>query len=180
MKRALTVGMSLAALCAAGLPAQAGMADPFAATLKPYETPLGSAPVDRDFVEALGRRYGESLLGSEGAHRVEHSIEFQMVMLRWALGERRPFTVVPILASFLHEAVWTGGAPEADPRVPRLAYSRTSMRSLAMVPMGTPEPVAALGAYWCAFIEPDDSTIRRLEILAQVATIAFERLSQDA
>jgi AmmeMemoRadiSam system protein B len=97
----------------------AGMADPFAATLKPYETPLGSAPVDRDFVEALGRRYGESLLGSEGAHRVEHSIEFQMVMLRWALGERRPFTVVPILASFLHEAVWTGGAPEADPRVPR-------------------------------------------------------------
>jgi predicted class III extradiol MEMO1 family dioxygenase len=42
-----------------------------------------------------------------------------MVMLRWALGERRPFTVVPILASFLHEAVWTGGAPEADARVPR-------------------------------------------------------------
>ena len=31
MKRALTVGMSLAALCAAGLPAQAGMADPFEA-----------------------------------------------------------------------------------------------------------------------------------------------------
>ena len=97
----------------------AGMPDPFAATLKPYETPLGPAPVDRDFVEALGRRYGDGLLTSEGAHRVEHSIEFQAVMLRWALSERRPFTVVPILASFLHEAVWTSGAPEADPRVPR-------------------------------------------------------------
>ena len=96
----------------------AGMRDPFAATLKPYETPLGPAAVDRDIVEALGRRYRESLLGSEGAHRIEHSIEFQAVMLRWALGDR-PFTVVPLLASFLHEAVWEGRAPEEDSRVPR-------------------------------------------------------------
>jgi AmmeMemoRadiSam system protein B len=75
--------------------------------------------VDGDFVASLGRRYGRDLFASEGAHRVEHSVEFQTVMLRWALGDRRPFTVVPILASFLHEAVWTGGEPEADPRVPR-------------------------------------------------------------
>ncbi len=97
----------------------AGMQDPFAATLKPYETPLGPAAVDRAFVEALGRRYRESLLSSEAAHRIEHSIEFQAVMLRWALGDRRPFTVVPLLASFLHEAVGEGGAPERDARVPR-------------------------------------------------------------
>jgi MEMO1 family protein len=97
----------------------AGMSDPFAATLKAYDTPLGSAPVDHDVLDALGRRYGHDLFGSEGAHRVEHSIEFQAVMLRWALADRRPFTVVPVLASFLHEAVWTGAAPEADSRVPR-------------------------------------------------------------
>jgi MEMO1 family protein len=97
----------------------AGMPDPFAATLKAYDTPLGPAPVDREVLDALGRRYGHDLFGSEGAHRVEHSIEFQAVMLRWALGDRRPFTVVPLLASFLHEAVWTGVAPEADSRVPR-------------------------------------------------------------
>lgn len=82
----------------------------------------------------------------------------------WAMLNRRT-AVIPDL--------------ESDPRVPQAAYIRTSMRSLAMVPVGSPEPVAALGAYWCAFIEPDDSTVRRLEILAQVATIAFERLSQD-
>ena len=82
----------------------------------------------------------------------------------WAMLNRRT-AVIPDL--------------ESDPRVPQAAYSRTSMRSLAMVPVGSPEAVAALGAYWCAFIEPDDSTVRRLEILAQVATIAFERLSQD-
>jgi len=95
-----------------------GMADPFAATLKPYDTPLGPAEVDRGAFEALQRRYGHDLLASETAHRSEHSIEFQAVMLRRLLGAR-PFTILPVLASFLHEAVWTGGAPEADPRVPR-------------------------------------------------------------
>ncbi len=67
---------------------------------------------------------------------------------------------------------------EGDPRVPQIAYHRTSMRSLAMVPMGAPEPVAALGAYWCAYVEPDHATVRRLEVLAQVAGAAFSRLSQ--
>jgi len=95
-----------------------GMADPFAATLKAYETPLGPADVDRDFFDALQRRYPQDLLASQSAHRSEHSIEFQAVMLRRLLGGR-PFTILPVLASFLHEAVWTGGAPEADPRVPR-------------------------------------------------------------
>jgi len=95
-----------------------GMADPFTVTLKPYDTPLGSADVDRGFFETLQLRYGHDLLASETAHRREHSIEFQAVMLRRLLGDR-PFTILPVLVSFLHEAVWTGGAPEADPRVPR-------------------------------------------------------------
>jgi AmmeMemoRadiSam system protein B len=97
----------------------AGMADPFAVTLKPYDTPLGPVAVDRDFYEALGRRAGQDLLASEPAHRAEHSIEFQAVMLQHVLGRRRPFTILPVLASYLHEALWTAGDPEADPRVPR-------------------------------------------------------------
>ncbi len=96
----------------------AGMAEPFAATLKPYETPLGAAAVDRDFFEALQRRYGHDLLASETAHRAEHSVEFQAVMLRRLLSER-PFSILPVLASFLHEAIWGEGKPESDPRVPR-------------------------------------------------------------
>jgi len=97
----------------------AGMPDPFAATLKSFDTPLGPAPVDRDFFDALERRYGGGLLVSEAAHRAEHSIEFQVVMLRHLLGTRRPFTILPVLASYVHEAVWARSDPEADPRVPR-------------------------------------------------------------
>jgi len=97
----------------------AGMADPFAVTLKPYDTPLGPVPVDREFYDALSRRAGQDLLASEPAHRAEHSIEFQAVMLQYIVGRRRPFAILPVLASYLHESLWSGGDPEADPRVPR-------------------------------------------------------------
>jgi hypothetical protein len=97
----------------------AGMPDPFALTCKDYETPLGAARVDRDLVEAVAKRAGQDCFGSERAHRIEHSIEFQAVFLRYLLGERREFTIVPILASFVHEALHTGRRPEDDPRVPR-------------------------------------------------------------
>ncbi len=97
----------------------AGMPDPFALTLKDYETPLGAAPVDREFSEALARRYGDNLLASELAHRAEHSIEFQTVLLRHLFASRREFAVVPILASFLHESLVEGKDPEADLGVPR-------------------------------------------------------------
>lgn len=97
----------------------AGMPDPFAVTLKPYDTPLGPVPVDREFYDALSRRAGQDLLASEPAHRAEHSIEFQAVMLQHIVGRRRPFAILPVLASYLHESLLSGGDPEADPRVPR-------------------------------------------------------------
>lgn len=132
----------------------AGMADPFAITLKPYQTPLGEVTVDREFSDELGRRYRADLLASEAAHRNEHSIEFQAVMLRHVLGAR-PFSIVPVLASYLHEAVWTGGDPERDRRVPRfldalletMAASRRKICLIAGVDLahvgprfGDPEP----------------------------------------
>jgi AmmeMemoRadiSam system protein B len=97
----------------------AGMRDPFALTRKDYATPFGPAAVDRDFVEALAARAGQDCFASELAHRGEHSIEFQAVFLRYLYGTRREFTIVPILASFAHEALARGQGPEDDPRVPR-------------------------------------------------------------
>jgi MEMO1 family protein len=136
----------------------AGMVDPFAVTLKPYDTPLGAVPVDREFYEEVRRRYGEDLLGSETAHRNEHSIEFQAVMLRHLLGERRAFSILPVLASYLHEAVATRGDPERDRRVPRfvdalLAAMAASRRTVCLIAgvdlahvgprFGDPEPNTA-------------------------------------
>jgi AmmeMemoRadiSam system protein B len=97
----------------------AGMADPFALTRKDYDTPLGLAPVDRDFVEALAARAGQDCFASELAHRREHSIEFQAVFLRYLFAGRRDVSVVPVLTAFVHEALVHGQRPEDDPRVVR-------------------------------------------------------------
>src|SRR5206468_12466066 len=80
--------------------------------------PLAGAAPARASLEARRRGCGPDRLASETAHRAEHSVEFQAVMLRRLLGER-PFSILPVLASFLHEAIWGEGEPESDPRVPR-------------------------------------------------------------
>ena len=97
----------------------AGMTEPFALTRKAYDTPLGPAGVDVDFVEALAKRSGLNCFGAEVAHRNEHSIEFQAVFLRYIFAGRRDVTIVPVLTSFVHEALARGGRPEDDSRVAR-------------------------------------------------------------
>jgi MEMO1 family protein len=94
-----------------------GMTDPFAITCKDYDTPLGPARIDRDFVDALSRRAPIDCFASELAHRNEHSIEFQAVFLRYLFASTREFTIVPVLTSFAHEALAAGTTPESDAHV---------------------------------------------------------------
>lgn len=116
----------------------AGMADPFALTRKDYETPLGAAPVDRGAVEALAARAGQDCFASELAHRVEHSIEFQAVFLRYLFAGRREITIIPVLTSFAHEALAHGKRADDDPRVGRFLDAvrdvvATSGRRVALI-----------------------------------------------
>ena len=97
----------------------AGMEHPFALTRKDHASPLGPVPVARDFVEALAARARQDCFGAEGAHRAEHSIEFQVVFLRYLWAGRREFEIVPVLTSFAHEAMVLGRRPDDDPRIPR-------------------------------------------------------------
>src|SRR5207253_1972389 len=100
-------------------PGHAGGAYPFALTRKPYETPLGAAAVDVDFVERLSALAGQDCFAAEAAHRSEHSIEFQAVFLRYLFAGRRDVTIVPVLTSFVHEAMVRGRRPEDERRVTR-------------------------------------------------------------
>jgi AmmeMemoRadiSam system protein B len=146
----------------------AGMAHPFALTRKDYASPFGDALVDRDFVDALAARARQDCFGAELAHRVEHSIEFQAVFLRYLYAGARPIQIVPILTSFAHEAMLRGRRPDDDPRVPRFLDAVTetiaaSGRRVAVVAgadlahmgprFGDPEPISATEL---ARIERDD------------------------
>jgi AmmeMemoRadiSam system protein B len=135
----------------------AGMAEPFALTAKDYDTPLGALRVDRDLLERLVRRAGGDLFASELAHRTEHSIEFQAVFLRYLFDGRRDVTIVPVLASFVHEALVLGRGPEDDPRVPRFldALADTVAGSNRRVCVIAGADLAHIGPQ---FGDPDDVT----------------------
>ncbi|HYD39761.1 MAG TPA: AmmeMemoRadiSam system protein B [Anaeromyxobacter sp.] len=75
----------------------------FTLTRLDHETPLGPVHTDRAALARLVADLGEDeLFGDELAHRDEHSIELQLVVLQHLV--RRPFTVLPVLCSSLSEA----------------------------------------------------------------------------
>ncbi len=87
--------------------------DSLALTRKHFETPLGKATCDVDFVDRVARKIGEVAYRSELAHRDEHSIEFVALYLQHRFGGK-PFTIVPILCGGFHALVDAGKTPRDD------------------------------------------------------------------
>lgn len=120
-------GRAYAALAAA-LPADAEtfvllgtshapMREPFSLTRKSYDTPLGPLDVDLDVIAKLERAARFDPYYDELNHKREHSIEFQAVFLKHALGDRAA-RVVPILAGLGEQQV-SGEQPRLTDDVAR-------------------------------------------------------------
>lgn len=93
---------------------------------KDFDTPLGTVRTDQRFIDKLLERLGDngtSLCADELPHRHEHSIEFQTLMLQYALGERRDFTIVPILVGSFHSFVLHDRTPLENPAVAEFVAS---------------------------------------------------------
>jgi len=98
---------------------------PYILTLKDFETPLGRVETDREFVQRLQAKCTEDFFADEYLHRGEHSLEFQVVFLKYIAQQRaalrgepeRPFKIVPILVSSFHTAVLEQVLPEKTPMV---------------------------------------------------------------
>jgi two-component system CheB/CheR fusion protein len=60
-----------------------------------------------------------------------------------------------------------------DSRVPHEAYRPTFVKSLAMVPVCAPEPIAAIGAYWKETHVPTDDEVGSMILLADSAALAL-------
>ena len=61
----------------------------------------------------------------------------------------------------------------ADERVPHDAYRPTFVKSLAMVPVRTADPIAAIGAYWATNHEATAEELHILQTLANTAALAL-------
>lgn len=70
--------------------------DMFSLTDKDYETPFGRVGTDLDVARGLRQAGGAAVAHDDFAHRSEHSIEFQVILLQHLLT-RKDFSIVPIL-----------------------------------------------------------------------------------
>ncbi len=97
----------------------------FSVSRKHFDTPLGTALTDREFIGTLrdevtarsGEDEAECMFHNELPHRREHSIEFQALMLQYILGGRRDYTIVPILVDSFHPFVLHHRSPGETPAV---------------------------------------------------------------
>lgn len=95
---------------------------PYILTRKNFETPLGLVETDSAFVERLQSQYDEDCFADEYLHRGEHSIEFQVLFLKYIAQKRaaftgapeKPFKIVPILVSSFHAAMVSQTLPEEN------------------------------------------------------------------
>jgi hypothetical protein len=91
--------------------AHTGMEYPFSLTRKDFMTPLGKLEADRELIDAIQSRCPYDLFRDETVHRSEHSVEFQLLFLRFLYPEPAPLKIVPILCGSFHEAIGQGISP---------------------------------------------------------------------
>lgn len=98
----------------------------FIGTEKDFRTPLGDMAADREFIAALRAELGEPMNGDESAHRLEHSIEFQVLFLQSIFKARLP-KIVPILVTSFHNMLTRVNDPREDAEFARFtgALKRT-------------------------------------------------------
>jgi MEMO1 family protein len=116
---------------------------PYILTLKDFDTPLGLVETDQNFVNRLQTACGEDCFIDEYLHRGEHSLEFQVLFLKYTAQKRaaltgqleKPFKIVPILVSSFHSALLSQTAPEANLAV------RTFLRTLRKMAEQEPRKV---------------------------------------
>jgi AmmeMemoRadiSam system protein B len=85
-----------------------GSLDRFGLTRKAYATPLGEASTDGALVDELAQSGGPAVVVEDYCHAVEHSIEFQVLLLQHVLGP--DVRVVPVLCG-----AFTGGEEDGRP-----------------------------------------------------------------
>jgi hypothetical protein len=88
--------------------------NPFILTYKDFQTPLDIVSTDKDFVSSVMDKYKVNLFEDELIHKIEHSIEFQVVFLQYILGDR-DFQIVPILCSSLQDMIENDKQPSEIP-----------------------------------------------------------------
>ena len=118
-----------------------GRESPFMLTRKPMETPFGALDTDAATIEALAASAPFDVFGEEFAHRDEHSIEFQAVMVHFLYCQaEEPPKIVPILCGGYHRR----NGEMADPAT--LEPVTAFLSSLRDLVAGDPRRIAVIAS----------------------------------
>jgi MEMO1 family protein len=115
-----------------------GGSTPYILTSKDFSTPLGIVETDKPFIQALQERSGGDLFSDEYLHRGEHSLEFQVLFIKYISQKRaeitggveKPFKIVPILVSSFHPMLIEQTLPEKTSPVGRFLTALQELTSM--------------------------------------------------
>lgn len=79
----------------------------------------------------------------------------------WAMNNKKSVTIEDIYA---------------DSRIPAEAYKPTFVKSLAMVPIRTIDPLGAIGNYWATHRTPTEDEVWLLQSLADITAVTLENV----
>lgn len=79
----------------------------------------------------------------------------------WAIAHRQQVAIADVFA---------------DPRIPAALYAPTFVKSCVMTPVGQPDPMACIGAYWDRVREPTADELAALDAIARATAGALENL----
>lgn len=136
---------------------------------------------DLPSVQAIVRHAARELTGADGATFVLREGDLcyyadeEAIAPLWK-GQRFPMsTCISGWAMLNREAVVIEDI-YADPRIPHVAYRPTFVKSLAMVPIRSLDPIGAIGIYWAEHHLPSEEEVKLLRALADTTAVAMENV----
>lgn len=136
---------------------------------------------DLDSVMKIVRHAARELTGADGATFVlrDHDKCFyadeEAISPLWK-GQRFPLQACISGWAMLNKQSVAIEDIYADARIPADAYRPTFVKSLAMVPIRTHEPIGAIGNYWAQRHQPTAEELELLQSLANTTAVAIENV----
>lgn len=92
------------------------METPMCLTQKTFKTPFGHVACDNELAQQVCESAGADLFADELVHKVEHSVEIQVVLLHYlAGGGCCSFRILPVVLAGFHRAMERRELPASDP-----------------------------------------------------------------
>jgi signal transduction histidine kinase/CheY-like chemotaxis protein len=140
---------------------------------------------DLPSIQAIVRHAARELTDADGATFILregdmcHYADEEAIAPLWK-GQRFPMSACISGWAMLNHEVAVIEDIYADPRIPHDAYRPTFVKSLAMVPIRTLDPIGAIGNYWADQHLPSEEEVKLLRALADSTAVAMENVRVQA